>query len=272
MIKATLLACFLALAVALSGCNSSDGLVIQGRTFNGTSPYYGAIGIDASGSQGGVIRDVRLENLAYGLKIGSGPQTRGLSVDGVVATNNSQALFLANVSDSNLRNLDLQCYSVADAPSGSKNHVIYLERGNHNLLFTNVTLSGGSGQTLQMFCYENRDEPSDDITFDGLTIRDSVHGPIVISGGYSRVTIKNLRATASGADFPVIQLYGDADNIVIDGFECWGGQALLGTADGPLPHARNIVLKNGIYHGGTLVYGAGKIDGLVIDSSVRLEP
>ena len=70
----------------------------------------------------------------------------------------------------------------------------------------------------------------------------------------------------------MIQLYGDAADITIDGFECWGGQALLGTADGPSAHARNVVLKNGIYHGTTLVYGASKIDGLVIDPSVRLEP
>ena len=273
VLKMPLVAVLVLVLAVLVGCgDASLAPIVQGKVFRSKSPTDGAIGISGSGLDGNTIQDVRFENLDYGLKIGAGAQSRGLRIDDVIATNNTQAIFVANLSDSRFSNLDLQSYYVPDAQSGNKNHVIYLERGNHNLTFENVTLSGGSGQTLQMYCYNNRNEPSDHITFKGLTIENANHGPIVISGGYSHVTIKNLKATATGDEFPVIQLYGDATDITIDGFECWGGQALLGTADGPSARARNVVLKNGIYHGSSLVYGASKIDGLVVDPSVSIEP
>lgn len=205
--------------------------------------------ITGSGIQTATGRNLMFENIGCGAKIGSGSQSRNLLFEDVQSRGCFGAFFFANVSDSTFRNLDLECVYIPNAQSGYKNHVIYLERGNHNLSFYDVKSTGGSSWPIHLYNYETTSQPSTDILFDGLEV-DCQVGAIVISEGYQRVTIKNLKAT-SGGGFPVIQLYGAAKDIVIDGFECWGGSALVGLASGKAAPV-NVTLRNGIYHGPAL--------------------
>lgn len=221
-------------------------------------PSYGLLG---SGFSSVSLSNLTIENVRYGMKIGSGSQATGLTATGILARNVNQAIFAANLSNSTFTGLN---FTSAISPFGTKNHVIYLERGNHNLTFNNVKLRGGFGQSLHLYSWEARSDPSDHITFNGLDIVNDYTSPIIISGGYDTVIIKNLKATAPSG-VPVISFYGDAKNIVIDGFEAWGGSSLLGSGS-PSEHAVNVTIKNGIYHGTKIDGSGGKIDNLTIEN------
>jgi hypothetical protein len=222
---------------------------------------YGLLG---TGLQGASIQNVRTENAWTGIKLGSGELSSGIELEGFSSQNDVQSLFLANVSDSSFRDLDL---SVDSSGSYGRNHAIYLERGNSRLSFHNVRLRGGQGQALHLYHESGAAGTGRDILFDGLDIV-SASGPIVIYG-YERVTIRNARVTG-GADRPIVQLGPEVRDLVIENVEAWGGSSFLGVTDGA-DGVQGVTLRNITYHGDELVYNRSKIDGLALEN-VRLTP
>jgi hypothetical protein len=199
------------------------------------------------------------------MKIGSGSQSK-LNVDGFVVQGSVQALFLANVSDSTFRNMNFNCPYWANAQTGSKNHTLYIERGNSNLSFYNLTSTGGSNWPIHLYNYETYSSygMGRNILFDGLTVNSQV-GAIVISEGFDGVTMRNVKATA-GNGWPVFRMYGAARNIVIDGFEAWGPGPLVDKWTGGA-NPVNVVFRNGVYHGPSL----GSVPGVTFEN-VKLAP
>jgi hypothetical protein len=244
---------------------------IQGVTFACDAIGDNIIGIKVDGCTGVTIDDCAFNNLWYGVKIGTGYQSSGLTFTNSKAVNNCQALFVACLSDSTFQNLDL---GVDSTGTWGKNHVVYMNRDNHNLTFSNVTLTGGRGQALQLYM-ETQDtgDTSDNITFSGLTITTS-YGPIVISQNYKGVKFTELKATG-GPTASVIQAYGAAANVSVNGFTCSGGMALVGSSDATdatalTGDATGWVVSNGTYKGTTLVYGPDRFTPYPIGSGVTL--
>jgi len=242
----------------ISGYNASSPVylnrqsVVANASFSGGSTPNSEQGIYGWGLSSATVRHVYGSHLAYLVKIGSGDQSYNLTMDDVVSRNTCQGIFLANVSDSTFTNLDLDC--TPDGPWWSgKPHCLYLERGCHNLSFKNVVLTGTTaGQAFH--AYNETDQPSSGLVIDGMTIG-TPEKPVrafVISSGWSNVTIRNLKIYAVTNE-PVLLTYGASTNVTIDGFEIWGGNALVGAYPQPeLGKAVNWTIKNGIYHGSTL--------------------
>lgn len=251
--------------------SGTSNVSIEGVTFRSAAIADAIIGIKVEGSQGVSVRNCRFENLFYGMKIGTGAQTSGLVFADSVATNNCQAVFAANVSDSTFTNLNL---GVDSSGTWGKNHVIYMNKGNRNLTFNNVTLTGGRGQALQMYMEtQTSSDASVGIIFDHLNISTS-YGPIVISQNYSGVTIRNLNASG-GPTASIIQAYGAAAEVSVSDFQCSGGTALVGSSDATdttamTGAATGWVVSNGTYHGTNLVYGPSRFDPYPIGTGVVL--
>ena len=220
----------------------------NGLTFQGPGSFSSTSAIQLAGPVNCQFTNLVFEDLSFGLKLGSGPESSGLLVDNIVARRCAQPLFVANVSDSTFSNLDIQ----ADALANSLDQGIYLERGNHNLTFQNVKVAGGGGYCLQLYTESGE---SDTLTFDGLTL-DATTGryPLVI-WGYSNVNFKNVTMINSpGATAPCVRLSGTASNVLFDGFTAQGGTSLAAPYAEETP--QGIVFENGTYQGPTLGSGA----------------
>ena len=230
---------------------------LDGLTFQGPGASSSTSAVQIAGPIGLRATNLVFRGLHYGLKLGSGPQGSNVVVDGMVARDCAEPLFVANVSDSTFSNLDIQ------APNLNTNlwHCIYLERELHNLTFNNVRLTGGSGYSLQLY-YSGGG--SDNIRFSNLTL-DATTGryPLVI-WGYSHVTFTNTVFIMPASSSGVVVRMDSPTDITFDGFTAQGGQALVGTYSGANPH--DVVLRNGSYSGTRLLQSGSTITNLVVEN------
>ena len=241
-------------------------MTVSDKTFSATPPNSDAA-VSGSGVNGATISNLSSDGYSYLVKIGSGAQSYNINAKDLTCTANSQGIFLANVSNSTFTNLNLNAQNPA---WGGKPHAIYIERGNHDLTFTNVMVTASqapAGQAIHLYADTISSDPTDNITFDGLTVGSPTQPvrAIIVANGYSHITFRNLTAY-SVTDDPVIAVYGGADSITVDGFECWGGSALVAQTGGS-GSATNIVVENGTYHGSTLSSGV-----TVTQNNVTLAP
>ena len=112
------------------------------------SPNSNVIGIGAlsKGASDLTVRDLATENLKYGMKLGSSGISYRLTVQNWVGRGDSQNLYLGNVKSGTLTDLDLDARNYT-----THEHSIYLEKGNTDLVFDRVRLSGGYGYSLQLY-------------------------------------------------------------------------------------------------------------------------
>ncbi|OGH09621.1 MAG: hypothetical protein A2152_01660 [Candidatus Levybacteria bacterium RBG_16_35_6] len=225
----------------------SSNQVYSGLTFTGSGPSdtaskYGAWGDGLSNVS---FTGDNFNNTHYGLKIGSGAQSRNISADNLTFRHLAEPLFIANTSDSTFTNIDIQ----ADRFDTNLWHGIYLERGNHNLTFRNLKIVGGSGYCLQL--YYGEAGTSDTLLFENVTL-DATSGryPLVIQG-YSHVIFRNITLIApANISSSLIRFYGSSDDIVFDGFNATGGTSL---ASWEYDTPTNVIFKNGNYNGPRII-------------------
>ncbi len=221
------------------------------------------VGINSSeGLSDLTITNLRTENLHKGIKIGSGPTSYRIFINGWTSVGDDQSLYLANVSNSTFNNLNLNCFTRSFYESGYKNHVIYLERGNDGLTFNNIRVSGGTGQSIHM--YHESTVNSKNIAFNHLVLNNPNSGIVVKR--YNNVTFSDLVGSISSAvgeqEFFVAEL---ADNIKIDGFNVAGGSAAL-YSNGSLT---NVTMVNGTYHQSKFVQNQVSIIGFTTYNVTR---
>jgi len=242
---------------------AGDHALLSGATWQDTIFQGFTRGLYGAGINGATLKNLRFEGTAgqgvYAWKFGSGTQSINIQADGIIAVGINQ-MFMADVSDSTFRNMSINAWV---NPSTS-NHALYLERDCHNLLFENLTLSGGHGQVLHL--YQETSgwlNGSSDITFNGLTITGGYMEPIVFGDYFERVTVKNAKLTNTGSG--AIFNFRRCRDILIDGFEAWGKGPLV-MSDYPT-EALRIVVRNGVYHGPSL----GSVPGVTFEN-VTLVP
>ncbi len=146
--------------------------------------------------------------------------------------------YISNLTTGLFERLDLEV--LTNQVTSSTSHALYLEGNNHGLVFNTVKARGGSGWTVQLY-QESTD--SDSVTFNGL---DVTGWPIVISYGFSNVTINNLTAVAQSG--PVIEFYGGS-NVSVTGFTASGGSSLTGWE---YNQPSGVTFANGTYTGSAL--------------------
>ena len=151
-----------------------ENLSVEGLILRSAAGHDNVSGIFMVGAKGSRLGGLRLENLEYGLKLGSGETSSGLEVAGIVARDCVQPFFAADVTDSSFSGMDLQ----ADSTTLNQYHTVYLERENHRLTFKDMTLSGGGRFCLQLY---SNSGPSSDLTFENVVARDATDRKISLS-------------------------------------------------------------------------------------------
>lgn len=242
--------------------DGTSGVAIVGLTLRADAPESGVIGIAGvvEGADHLSVRDLRTENLEYGMKLGSSGSSAGLSVRNWTARGDSQSLYLGNVTGGVLTGLDLECA----AESGANNHNVYLEKGNADLTFDTLRLAGGGGYSLHLYMDSTADrDRGRRITFRNVHLDGPTQGVVVER--YDGVTFTDL--TGSVADgFAFFVMY-DTTDVTVEGFDVAGAPHafLADDRDGPVS---GVTLRNGIYHQPNLLGDEAAITGLVLENVV----
>ncbi len=190
--------------------------------------------------------NVTLERLkTTGVQYALKAETQGsnLTVRDFTARASGQ-IYISNLTGGLFERLDLEM--VTQKLTAVTFHAIYMGANNHNLTFRTINLTGGSGFTLQLYTDSGWTLPSDNISFDGLTVEG--RWAVVIGSGFQGVTFRNVTAHASLADSPVFSLY-DPRDVTVDGFAAAGGNALISAR---VASPQVIRFQNGTYDGASL--------------------
>ena len=223
-------------------------VAFEGLTLRANSTADNVHGVAMYGAIDCRIQKVQLENLGYGLKLGSGPIASGWLIENLTARNCQVPLFALDITDSSFVNLDLGSYGLAGS---GYSHCIYLAKECRRLLFKDVNLTSPSGYALHLWIESGG--TSSDLTFSNVTI-DATNGqrPVVISSGWSNVSFRNVTLKMpTSADGVCVRLESPS-GITFDGFTGSGGYALFGTYVGISGPARDITFRNGSYTGPSL--------------------
>jgi hypothetical protein len=238
----------------------ATGSVIERKSF--TDLALGIKGTSNSGSiaiNGAAIRDCLLTRCADGIKIGSGPQSSGITIERVTAVDCIAPLFLANISDSTFTDLDIDA-----TPAGGYDHCAYLERGLIRCTFRNMRLTRGGGYCLHL--YHETGADCEDLLFEDCIFdaRGGGKRAMVIYPGCKRITMRRCKFLIDRADEPVIVLAGAVD-VLVEDFEAQGGYALV---EGFYTNSSNVVFRNGVYRSSS-PFVVGKTAGISFQNVVR---
>jgi hypothetical protein len=192
------------------------------------------------------VERVKITNCMYWLKADTGGSN--LTLRDITVRNCGQG-YISNLTGGTFANLDLEV--VTQKLTSNTFHALYLEGNNHGLTFTNTRAIGGSGWTIQLY---EETAPSDNITFNGLNVVGLY--PVMVDTRFSNITIRNMTATATGAE-AVVKVYGT--NVLVDGFTASGGTQLVQSS------SSSVTFRNGTYQG-------PKLGGTAAFTNVTLVP
>ena len=194
------------------------------------------------------LRNLRLENLVWGLKFGDREVATGWAIEDIVARNCRVPMYLSYMADSTFTRLDLQGVGTSGPTT---DHNIYLTHDCRRLTFRDVALRRSPGYALHM--WTSSVGTTSDILFENLTL-DATEGrwPLVISTGWTNVTFRNTNMRMKTTTNGVCVLLQSPCDITFDGFTAVGGYALVGTYGGMSSPAQRITFRNGSYTGPSL--------------------
>lgn len=241
-----------AATVMLYGVNIS-GAAVRDLALRGSGAFTGnEYGLSITGARDCTLKNLRLDDLRFGMKLGAGNMSSGWTVSDIVARNCRVALFLASLKDSTFARLDLHAQY---QPNNNKDHTVYIAQDATYCTFTDCTFSGGAGWALQFWGGENG--ATHHLTFNNTTV-DATEGgyPVVVGDGFSDITFNNTTVRASSATEyqDVVRFYGGS-NFTFTGFAVRGGKVLAF-----VPYSSSvsgILFRNGTFDGPTLAYGPG---------------
>ena len=238
-----------------------SGLALSDMTFHTpVSDPPGVCAINARGMQNSSLKRIRVENVDYGFKLGSGNQAHGWTIEDQSSRNvGVVTMFLANVSDSTFKNLDFQ-----NRVDSGRGMCLYVERENHNLAFENLTCRGGSKYTMQLYNGYGT-EPSDHVTFTNTVIdATSARHALAISGGFAYITFDTLSITQPSTNMACINFYNPS-HVVINDVTASGGFSLITCSTAPDDYPTDCVIRGGTYVGPTI----GSVPGVTVIDVAR---
>jgi hypothetical protein len=206
------------------------------------------------------VRDLRTENLRYGIKLGSSGVTTNLAVENWVGRDDVQSLYLGNVRGGTLTNLDIDCRPATN------NHNVYLEEGNTDLVFDTLRLAGGDGYSLHL--YKDSTSPSlrgRRISFVHVRL-DSPRQGIVV-WGYDEVSFKDV--TGNVLEGGAAVMLNTLSDLTFDGFDLAGREACFKVYDDAKGSISDVEIRNGVYHQPELIAHEERVDGLVVQNVTR---
>ncbi len=225
-----------------------SGLTYNGLTVDAVGRTYGIYGDGLSGT---VVKNVTINGGDFGFKLGGGPVSKSVSVDGLTIKDARTGVYIDTVQSSTFA--DLNVSSPRDSRS-NQYHALYLESNLAGITIKDSVFRGGSGFVVQLWSEGGQ---SRDITFENVTF-DARSGTncLVIGPKFDNIRFRNC--TFYGNADSVFFFLGGS-NIVISDFVAFGGDRLI---EG---HADSVLLQNGVYHGSTI----GTANGVTLQNVIR---
>lgn len=190
-----------------------SGALFQRARFTRPS-WVAESGVVGTGFKLATLEDVEFSNLRYGMKIGSGDQSEGLTVTRAVMRNVQQGMFLANLHDGLFENVDIEARTTG---STAKPHCLYIDQGCKDLTFRVLKLRGGLGQSIH--CYMDKGTWGEAIKFYEVDVENLLHGAVVIQNHRNGV-IDGGRLVSGGGE-PGIKLYSGVTGWLFRGLDVW---------------------------------------------------
>ncbi len=250
-------------ATALFYGSGLSNVTLQNLTLRSTGPQSWVYGISTSGMQASTLRNLRFEDLQFGMKLGGGNLSTGWLVEDIVARHTRAPLYLGDVHDSTFRRLDLE---------GAGTDAAYPSTTASTSTRTCRTLRSRTSRLTKPSGYafhidpNNGTAPTTRLVFRRVLADASWSGsPMVIAGSLATgIQIYDLTAIGANRYDQAILMLDRPTNILVDGFQAKGNNYLVRQFGGS--SANGVTFRNGNFNGARLDYGSPATQNLVFQS------
>ena len=191
-----------------------EGLTLKSQnTISGTDYYANSMisnvqGMYFQGISNLAIKDVAMDSMYVGLKMGQSGDTRnqGIAVSNLKIDNTGMPVQVSGTNDFTMTD------SILNANAGGTKwlHAAYIRGDNSNFLFRNVEFNNAPGGGVNVAGNEKFPTPPDHIVFENCRVKNSVVG-MHINTGANNVSISGLTIEGSSLAFKI----ADANNLSI---------------------------------------------------------
>ncbi|MEL7660045.1 glycosyl hydrolase family 28-related protein [Acetobacterium wieringae] len=194
--------------VTLEGLTLKSQNTIAGADYYANSMISNVQGMFFQGISNLTIKDVSMDSMYVGLKMGQSGSSRnqGVTVSNLKIDKTGMPIQISGTN--NLTMTD----SILNANDGGTKwlHAAYIRGDNSNFLFRNVEFNNAPGGGIAVAGNEKFPTPPDHIVFENCRVKNSVVG-MHINTGANNVTVKGLTITGSGLGFKI----ADANSLTI---------------------------------------------------------
>ncbi|URN82943.1 glycosyl hydrolase family 28-related protein [Acetobacterium wieringae] len=194
--------------VTLEGLTLQSQNTIAGADYYANSMISNVQGMFFQGISNLTIKDVSMDSMYVGLKMGQSGSSRnqGVTVSNLKIDKTGMPIQISGTN--NLTMTD----SILNANDGGTKwlHAAYIRGDNSNFLFRNVEFNNAPGGGIAVAGNEKFPTPPDHIVFENCRVKNSVVG-MHINTGANNVTVKGLTITGSGLGFKI----ADANSLTI---------------------------------------------------------
>ncbi|UYO61321.1 hypothetical protein LNN31_11035 [Acetobacterium wieringae] len=194
--------------VTLEGLTLQSQNTIAGADYYANSMISNVQGMFFQGISNLTIKDVSMDSMYVGLKMGQSGSSRnqGVTVSNLKIDKTGMPIQISGTN--NLTMTD----SILNANDGGTKwlHAAYIRGDKSNFLFRNVEFNNAPGGGIAVAGNEKFPTPPDHIVFENCRVKNSVVG-MHINTGANNVTVKGLTITGSGLGFKI----ADANSLTI---------------------------------------------------------
>ena len=232
-----------------------SGISISGLGFSSPTYNEDIHGLYISGCDSPRLSDLKMVNLGFGIKTGSGSIGRNYVVERIVTESCGFGLYISHLDGAVWNSMNINAIKI-DSFKGVDNHGIYIEREARNMEFNDLVVSGGGGYALHLYAAYGT---SGGITFNRTTI-DATNGryPLVVCDAFSNVRFYDTTLINPRSEGYLINWWAPSD-VVFDGVIGHGGAQFQGKGSS-IGSPKNCFVKNGTYSGSKL----GTVSGVTV--------
>jgi len=245
-----------------------ENVTVEDLVLRSEGPHSEVYAISMTGQKGSTLRNLRIENVQVGVKLGSGDLSANWVVSDLVVQKSRLPFFVADVHDSTFRRIRLE----GGAPPGERPVNAYIHNNVQDCVFEDFSLTRPAGHALQVWP-EGTETLTARLVFRRVLVDASASGYPLALGGDGSAKVEDIEfhdLTAVGANRRdrAIFMLSEPAGILVDGFNARGSDFLVRQYRGA--NANEVVFMNGNFVGERFEYGSPAITNLTIDGSVSL--
>jgi len=202
--------------VLIEGLSLKSQNTIVGTDYYADSMVSNVQGMFLQGISNLTIKDVSMDNMYVGLKMGSKSndlRNKGIQISNLNIDNSGMPIQIAGTND--LTMID----SVLNSSDGGTKwlHSAYIRGNNSNFFFENVAFNNASGGGITVGGDPRYETAPENMTFENCTAKNNTIG-VIINEGAKDISISGLAIAGSSLAFKINDVYNvSVDNVDISG-------------------------------------------------------